>query len=251
MTSIPEPNGYYIAEIIKKFVFQGFIIVRDDESITSRIKDLAPKFLWEVESHLLEDKEKKKESVLICRKKFWAIVWNRGTMRAWPLDKFSLLAVRFLKIKFVSPLVSYAFCCYRMKWAKCHYNILCKCVETFSSIFFLIIFYLNNVCSPIWRIQVLTTLQVYMCFIFFFLPSLGIGGFLFQWLYKLLIKFPIAFVSFSCQWEPHWFWLLVSDNFLLTIFVWKTNRFCTSAFTSSLFLKFLFIFFILTLSLIF
>ncbi|XP_024025427.1 probable methyltransferase PMT7 isoform X1 [Morus notabilis] len=53
---------------------QGFIIVRDDESITSRIKDLAPKFLWEVESHLLEDKEKKKESVLICRKKFWAIV---------------------------------------------------------------------------------------------------------------------------------------------------------------------------------
>ncbi|XP_043725191.1 probable methyltransferase PMT6 [Telopea speciosissima] len=53
---------------------QGFVIIRDDESIVSRIKDLAPKFLWDVESHLLEDKQKKMEHVLICRKKFWAVV---------------------------------------------------------------------------------------------------------------------------------------------------------------------------------
>ncbi|CAK7342726.1 unnamed protein product [Dovyalis caffra] len=53
---------------------QGFIIIRDEESITSRIRDLAPKFLWEVESYALENKEKKTETVLICRKKFWAII---------------------------------------------------------------------------------------------------------------------------------------------------------------------------------
>ena len=40
----------------------------------SRINELAPKFLWDVESHLLENKEKKMETVLICRKKFWAIL---------------------------------------------------------------------------------------------------------------------------------------------------------------------------------
>lgn len=61
-------------EFIDKFVSQGFIIIRDEEAITSRIQALAPKFLWEIESHLLENKEKRKESVLICRKKFWAIV---------------------------------------------------------------------------------------------------------------------------------------------------------------------------------
>ncbi|CAN1338267.1 Probable methyltransferase PMT7 [Linum perenne] len=53
---------------------QGFVIIRDDESIISRIRDLAPKFLWEVESVSLVNKEKKKENVLFCRKKFWAIV---------------------------------------------------------------------------------------------------------------------------------------------------------------------------------
>ncbi|XVF56248.1 hypothetical protein PTKIN_Ptkin06aG0103600 [Pterospermum kingtungense] len=52
---------------------QGFVIIRDEDSITSRIQDLGPKFLWEVESHILENK-KQKETVLICRKKFWAIV---------------------------------------------------------------------------------------------------------------------------------------------------------------------------------
>ncbi|KAJ0042699.1 hypothetical protein Pint_18213 [Pistacia integerrima] len=53
---------------------QGFVIIRDEEWITSRVRDVAPKFLWEVESHSLPNKEKKMESVLICRKKFWAIV---------------------------------------------------------------------------------------------------------------------------------------------------------------------------------
>lgn len=53
---------------------QGFIIIRDEESFISRIRDLAPKFLWEVKSHALENKEKKLETVLICRKTFWAIV---------------------------------------------------------------------------------------------------------------------------------------------------------------------------------
>ncbi|CAL1352320.1 unnamed protein product [Linum trigynum] len=53
---------------------QGFVIIRDDESITSRIRNLAPKFLWEVESHSLQNKAKKDETVLICRKKFWSIV---------------------------------------------------------------------------------------------------------------------------------------------------------------------------------
>ncbi|KAA8518046.1 hypothetical protein F0562_015534 [Nyssa sinensis] len=53
---------------------QGFIIIRDEESIVSRIRDIASKFLWEVESHLLENEQKKMEPVLICKKKFWAIV---------------------------------------------------------------------------------------------------------------------------------------------------------------------------------
>ncbi|KAG8646462.1 probable methyltransferase PMT7 [Manihot esculenta] len=53
---------------------QGFIIIRDDEAVTSRIRDLAPKFLWEVKSHSLENKEQKLETVLICKKKFWTII---------------------------------------------------------------------------------------------------------------------------------------------------------------------------------
>ncbi|XWS65355.1 hypothetical protein CRYUN_Cryun05aG0105700 [Craigia yunnanensis] len=53
---------------------QGFVIIRDEDSITSRIQDLAPKFLWEVDSHILENKKKQRETVLICRKKFWAIM---------------------------------------------------------------------------------------------------------------------------------------------------------------------------------
>ncbi|XVF07142.1 hypothetical protein REPUB_Repub06bG0113100 [Reevesia pubescens] len=47
---------------------QGFVIIRDEDSITSRIQDVAPKFLWEVESHILENKEKQRETALICRK---------------------------------------------------------------------------------------------------------------------------------------------------------------------------------------
>ncbi|KAF9595161.1 hypothetical protein IFM89_037590 [Coptis chinensis] len=52
---------------------QGFIIIRDQESIISKIKDLASKFLWNVELHSLEDEQQRIEPVLICRKKFWAI----------------------------------------------------------------------------------------------------------------------------------------------------------------------------------
>lgn len=53
---------------------QGFIIIRDEESITSRIRNVAPKFLWDVKMYSAENKEKKMESLLLCRKKFWAIV---------------------------------------------------------------------------------------------------------------------------------------------------------------------------------
>lgn len=53
---------------------QGIIIIRDEELIISRIRAIAPKFLWDVESHSLENEQKKTEPVLICRKKFWAIV---------------------------------------------------------------------------------------------------------------------------------------------------------------------------------
>ncbi|KAF6167544.1 hypothetical protein GIB67_031745 [Kingdonia uniflora] len=54
---------------------QGFIIIRDEKSIISRIKDLASKFLWDVELHMLQDERQQKvEPVIVCRKKFWAIV---------------------------------------------------------------------------------------------------------------------------------------------------------------------------------
>jgi hypothetical protein len=56
------------------YYLQGFIIIRDEEHVMSRINELAGKFLWDVESQLLENKEKKMETVLICRKKFWAIL---------------------------------------------------------------------------------------------------------------------------------------------------------------------------------
>ncbi|WMV52747.1 hypothetical protein MTR67_046132 [Solanum verrucosum] len=52
---------------------QGFIIIRDEEPIISRIQALAPKFLWDVELHFLENHQRKTEPVLFCRKKFWAI----------------------------------------------------------------------------------------------------------------------------------------------------------------------------------
>ncbi|KAL1813505.1 hypothetical protein ACET3Z_023570 [Daucus carota] len=52
---------------------QGFIIIRDEEPIISRIKDIAALFLWEVASHSLENEQKQMETVLICQKKFWAI----------------------------------------------------------------------------------------------------------------------------------------------------------------------------------
>ncbi|KAK6124868.1 hypothetical protein DH2020_041402 [Rehmannia glutinosa] len=54
---------------------QGYIIIRgEDESVITRVRDLAPKFLWETQLYLLEDDDKKSEQVLFCRKKFWAIL---------------------------------------------------------------------------------------------------------------------------------------------------------------------------------
>ncbi|KMT15125.1 hypothetical protein BVRB_3g062430 [Beta vulgaris subsp. vulgaris] len=52
---------------------QGFIIIRDEEPILSKIKDLAPKFLWDVSSYQLQNKQQEEKTVLICRKRFWAI----------------------------------------------------------------------------------------------------------------------------------------------------------------------------------
>jgi hypothetical protein len=53
---------------------QGFIIIRDENTTLSRISDLAPRFLWDVTTHTLENEEDRPEQVLICRKKFWAII---------------------------------------------------------------------------------------------------------------------------------------------------------------------------------
>eukprot|EP00262_Sarcandra_glabra_P019776 TRINITY_DN7611_c0_g1_i1.p1 TRINITY_DN7611_c0_g1~~TRINITY_DN7611_c0_g1_i1.p1 ORF type:complete len:593 (-),score=58.63 TRINITY_DN7611_c0_g1_i1:72-1850(-) len=53
---------------------QGFIIIRDEESIISRINEIAPKFLWDIVPHMLENEERKLEHVLICQKKFWSIL---------------------------------------------------------------------------------------------------------------------------------------------------------------------------------
>ncbi|XP_071686514.1 probable methyltransferase PMT6 [Rutidosis leptorrhynchoides] len=53
---------------------QSYIIIRDNESIISRIREVAPKFIWDVNLHILENQQKQTEQVLICQKKFWAIV---------------------------------------------------------------------------------------------------------------------------------------------------------------------------------
>lgn len=64
-------------EMIQHFgtlITQGYVIIRDDNSILSRIRDLGPKFLWEVTSHVVENQQGVSEPILICQKKFWAIV---------------------------------------------------------------------------------------------------------------------------------------------------------------------------------
>ncbi|KAK6127297.1 hypothetical protein DH2020_038960 [Rehmannia glutinosa] len=54
---------------------QGYIIIRgEDDTVISRIIDVAPKFLWDTRLHFLEDDQKRMEPVLFCRKKFWAIL---------------------------------------------------------------------------------------------------------------------------------------------------------------------------------
>ncbi|KAG9443642.1 hypothetical protein H6P81_014982 [Aristolochia fimbriata] len=52
---------------------QGFVIIRDKLSVISRVREMAPKFLWDVKQHVLDNGQRKEELVLICRKKFWAI----------------------------------------------------------------------------------------------------------------------------------------------------------------------------------
>lgn len=66
--------GIFGVQLLTMSIVQGFIIIRDEETMISRIRDVAPKFLWEVKSHTAENKEKKRETVLICRKIFWTIV---------------------------------------------------------------------------------------------------------------------------------------------------------------------------------
>ncbi|RRT47239.1 hypothetical protein B296_00050516 [Ensete ventricosum] len=71
---IPTVMNRGLKSVYYAMPIQGFIIIRDEESTVSTIRNLAPKFLWDVTSHVLENEEKKKELVLVCRKKFWAIV---------------------------------------------------------------------------------------------------------------------------------------------------------------------------------
>ncbi|XP_078441903.1 putative methyltransferase PMT7 [Wolffia australiana] len=53
---------------------EGFIIIRDEESILSKVRDVGPKFLWDVQTFFSENDEKFGRPLLICRKKFWAIL---------------------------------------------------------------------------------------------------------------------------------------------------------------------------------
>ncbi|KAJ3687951.1 hypothetical protein LUZ61_017115 [Rhynchospora tenuis] len=53
----------------------GFIIIRDSNSIISKVLNLAPKYLWNVTAmRSLQEEENVPESVVIYQKKFWAIV---------------------------------------------------------------------------------------------------------------------------------------------------------------------------------
>ena len=74
MGYINDYSSFLVLRLACNFNVQGIIIIRDEESIITRIKAVAPKFLWDVESHSLENEQKATETVLICRKKFWAIV---------------------------------------------------------------------------------------------------------------------------------------------------------------------------------
>lgn len=52
---------------------QGYIIIVDEEPVISRVKEIAPDFLWDIESHVLENEDGAMKTMLVCRKKFWAI----------------------------------------------------------------------------------------------------------------------------------------------------------------------------------
>ncbi|CAN4109165.1 unnamed protein product [Withania somnifera] len=59
--------------LIEDIMLEMDRILRLQSTIT-RIQALAPKFLWDVQLHFLEDYQKRMERVLFCRKRFWAIV---------------------------------------------------------------------------------------------------------------------------------------------------------------------------------
>ena len=73
LSSLRKNNWFFLGTLLD---IQGFIIIRDENTTLSRISDLAPKFLWDVTTHTLENEENMPEQVLICRKKFWAIIWG-------------------------------------------------------------------------------------------------------------------------------------------------------------------------------
>lgn len=66
---------------------QGFIIIRDSDSILSKVLDLAPKYLWNVTAmRSLQHEENVSESVVIYQKKFWAIVWGSTQLDLYKLN---------------------------------------------------------------------------------------------------------------------------------------------------------------------
>jgi Putative S-adenosyl-L-methionine-dependent methyltransferase len=67
---------YLLLQLTDNFAsMQGFIIIRDSDSILSEVLDIAPKYLWNVTAiRSLQREENVSESVVICQKKFWAIV---------------------------------------------------------------------------------------------------------------------------------------------------------------------------------
>ncbi|KAI3472252.1 hypothetical protein Pfo_029740 [Paulownia fortunei] len=57
-----EPFSTYPAYNFMTVYVQGYIIIRgEDESVITRVRDLAPKFLWETQLYSLEDDKKKME----------------------------------------------------------------------------------------------------------------------------------------------------------------------------------------------
>ena len=68
------PLHGHLISLTDPYYVQGFVIIRDEKAILSKVQDLAPMFLWDVQLFSLENEEKILEPVLVCRKKFWALV---------------------------------------------------------------------------------------------------------------------------------------------------------------------------------